>query len=1038
MAFIRNCIIIAVTVFCMPLIAKAQTVYYPSRSSQLLKATAEDAAMLLQKAVTGSQITAQPYTTIPASGLIFIYDSTVTDNQACKVQSDGTSYIKFSAFSDNGLHYGIYQYLHQQGFRFYQPGTIWEVTPALSSPFKKLDTTYTCSYKYKTWYISGGHNRWIMDNINNFSWDSYGGDNGHNWALYQRRNGMLGSAIFKGHRDDIMTTSYLATLKNNPCYVANYNGSRDANAQSVADIYNTAAKELWTNAIEQRYTQYKNTILSNTGLYTNIYRNFRYNNDYIAIEVPDAAKFGNTKDNEVCSVADYPKESDQHFILANFTAQKILDKYADRRFQLYAYSGHADVPSPSITINKNIDIQLIPAVYQMESSTNGLRNRWYSRSPNVSEYNYLNLSGWSGETPAFKWSELKTTLQIAREKKSQGLVWEASPAKFGSLPYLLAANSFLKDNIEVDSTLHEFCDNMFGAANNTVYKIFQLWGSEETRPGRYTMQLYLQLMNTAAQQTQNASAAVKARLRELKAYMHYMVLYFGLDNNDQDKAITTADKDAVLCIYLAKTNKLQLVNSYFMIATIVSKYAKTSDFYTKYNVVNGTAYNGGNLPLITDAEIDNDFLQDVTKYSNQLEQIKMEETAVIKNQFKTASIASLAKITTKITYTNGLNYYNKTSFNIIAPAAGNFSIQYTPTFDMPGKGYINFVVESTDKALQIVKDFTIDNKSAAGTIKIDLPQAGNYILTVVSKYRSAVELSITTNGNYFYKSGAFLGNKTESYKTDANSMPGYFYVPNGIGKVYCTVSSFSGGKYASAEAISSTFNIKDNNGKLVQLHFATPKDSSLLYIEIPENAGGTFWQVTAMAQYNMQFANISNVLWFASRVTCTGTNFTIAVVKENGKCITRVTATAKANNLNWQVNDRGTILNYSNQSSVDLPENISANALITLTNGGGCSLAKNLADDAQYMQDKTNCGGTAALINVAPVMYPNPSTGIFKCIQNGTLAVADEILIYNSSGNQVGNFKNAKQFNISNATPGLYIYRMVMNGAVYNGKLVKM
>jgi len=94
---------------------------------------------------------------------------------------------------------------------------------------------------------------------------------------------------------------------------------------------------------------------------------------------------------------------------------------------------------------------------------------------------------------------------------------------------------------------------------------------------------------------------------------------------------------------------------------------------------------------------------------------------------------------------------------------------------MPGKGYINFLVESADKVLQIVKDFSIDNNSAAGTLKVDLPQGGNYILTIVSKYKSAVQLSITTNGNYFYKNGLFLGNKTESYKADMSSLPGYFY-----------------------------------------------------------------------------------------------------------------------------------------------------------------------------------------------------------------------------------------------------------------------
>jgi len=308
-----------------------------------------------------------------------------------------------------------------------------------------------------------------MDKNTAYSWEPYSGDNGHDLALYQRRNGMLGGAGFRGHRGDLMSGNYLATLQNNPCYVANFNGSRQANAQSVPDIYNLAAKELWANTIEQKYTEYKNIIYSNPTLYANIYYNFKAQLEYIGIEVPDAANWGNSKDNEVCNAVDYPKESDQHFTLANFTVQKIATKYPGKRFQLYAYSGHADVPSASIIINKNIDIQLISTVYQMESSTNGLRNRWYNRSANLSEYHYLNLSGWSGETPFFKWSELKTTLQIAKEKKSQGIVWEAAPAKFGSLPYLLAANSFLKDDIDVDSTLHEFCNNMFAGANNTVY-----------------------------------------------------------------------------------------------------------------------------------------------------------------------------------------------------------------------------------------------------------------------------------------------------------------------------------------------------------------------------------------------------------------------------------------------------------------------------------------------------------------------------------------------------------------------------------------
>jgi len=957
MAFIRNCIITAVTVFCIGFSTKAQTVYYPALSSQLLKATAEDMALLLQKAIPGSRFTTQAYTNLPATGIIFSYDNTITDNQACRVEGNGAGTVRFTAAEDNGLHFGIYQYLYQCGFRFYQPGTIWEIIPSLTTPYKKIDTVYTCSFKYKTWYVSGGHNRWAMDNSTAYNWDMYFGENGHSWALYQRRNGMLGSSGFRGHRADVMSGTYLSTIQNNPCYVANYNGSRQATTQSVPDIFNPAATALWATTIEEKYTQYKNTILGNSAVYVNQNRNFSYYNNNIGIEVPDGAKWGNSKENEVCTAVDYPKESDQQFTLANITAAKILSKYPDKHFQLYAYSGHADVPSAGITINKNIDIQLIPGVYQMESSTNGLRNRWYNRSSNVSEYQYLNLSNWSGETPSFSWTDLKNTLQIAKDKKSQGVVWEASPSKFASLPYLLAANANLKDGTPVDKTVEEFCNNMFADASGTVYTMIQMWGDEKSAPDKYKMQLYIQLMRTAVQQTQNAPEVVKERLRELKAYLHYMVLYFDLSNNDQVKT-AKADKDAAICIYLAKTNKMQLVNSYYLINTIAARYGSTSDFYAKYNAVSGTAYLNGSLPLITAAEIDNDFNDDVNRYSSTVEQFKFEEAAAIQEQFNAGKLAPLGKINTQLSYTNGANYYNKTSFSIIAPAAGKFTIEYTPRFDMSGKGYINFLVENTGKALDVVKDFSIDNTSGAGTFTVNLPAAGKYLLTVVSKYKSAVDLTINANGNYFYKKGAFLGSKTESYKKDAASLPGYFYVPQGISKVYVSVNnSFSGGKYASAETITNSFLLKDNNGNAVQLHLAGAKDSSLFYFDVPAAGAGSFWQATTTAQYNLQFVNISNILWYAQR-----------------------------------------------------------NA---------------------YSKPQAAEPAAAAGNIVVPVMYPNPSNGIFNCMQNGTAATADEIVVYNTQGTKVGSFKNARQFNITNAASGLYVYQMTINGAVYKGKIVK-
>jgi hypothetical protein len=888
MAFIRNCIICAVMVFSIGINAKAQTVYYPALSSQLLKATAEDMAGLLQKAIPGSNFTTQAYSSAPVNGIVLSYDNSISDNQTCRVQCDGSGLIKFSASEDNGLHFGIYQYLYQLGFRFYQPGTIWEVIPSLSSSYKKIDTAYTTVYKYKTWFISGGHNRWIMDSTTAYGWDTYFGENGHSWALYQRRNGMTGAYSFRGHRGDIMSGTYLSALQNNPCYVANYNGSRAASVQSVPDINNTAATNLWANTIEQKYTQYKNTILNNSSTYINISKNFSYNYSNVGIEVPDGARWGNSKENDVCTSTDYPKESDQQFILANITADKILARQPAAHMQLYAYSAHADVPSPSVVINKNIDIQLIPAVYQQESSTNGLRNRWYNRSSNVSEYQYLNLSGWSGETPSFNWVDLKNTIAITKEKKTQGVVWETSPSKFASLPYLLAANNALVRNTDIDNSLQEFCNNMFADAAPTVYKMLQLWGNEKSAPNKYRLQLYINLLSQANSQIQNAAPVVKERMMELKAYLHYMVMYFDAAADDMVK-ISKADKDGALCIYLAKINKLQLVNSYYLINTIAGKYGSSSEFYAAYNIINGTAYANGTLSLITPAEIENNFKDDVNKYSSRISNFVFEEAITAKKQFKEAGLAPITKINAQLSYTSGTNYYGKTAYQIIAPAAGKFTIEYTPRFDMAGKGYINFLTESADKALQVIKDFSIDNTSGAGSITVNLPAAGNYMLTIVSKYKTAADISITTNGNYFYKNGAFLGSKTETYKTDASSLPGYFYIPQGLSKIYFSVNnSVSNNKYAAAETVSNSFGFKDNSGNAVQAKLVSAQDSSLFYLDVPAAATGNFWQATTMGSYNLQFVNISNQLWYAQKQTAVKKNI------EEGNVLTEPAATATA------------------------------------------------------------------------------------------------------------------------------------------------
>ncbi len=1047
MAFIRNCFVITIALFGV-LFTNAQTISYPVQSSKTLKETAGDVAMLMQKAISGSHFTTGSYSVLPQSGFIFIYDSTITGNRACRVESDGSGFIKFSAAEDNGLCFGVYQYLQEAGFRFYLPGSIWETIPALTTPYKKIDSIYSFNFKYNGWYLSGGHNRWVMDNDNNYNWEAYFGINGHNWSLYQRRNCMTGEYRFSGHRSDIIGGSSIATWQNNPCYIASFNNSRAVNSQSVPDVNNTSAKDLWASTIEQKYTIYRSSVLNNPNANVDQLRNFNYSNYNVGIEVTDGAHWGNTKDNSGCINAGYAKESDQSITLANYTAQKISTKYPNARFQLYAYSTHADVPSANVSLNEKLDIQLIPEVYQNLTSTNGLRNRWYNRTKNISEYNYLNLSGWSGETPSLDLDALKATLQIAKDKKSQGLMWEASPAKFASLPFLLAANQSLKNDIPVDSTLVDFCNSMFNSAGKNIYSLLQLWTDNEKLAGgisnMYKMPLYFELVKTAEQQITNEPEVVKERLRELKAYLHYTALYYDWAGDQGTSAKTS--KAAALCIYLAKINKLQLVNSYYLISTVTRNYANTTSFYQQYNVANGTAYQNGNLPLITATEIENDFRNDLAKFTGIINKYKFETTDAIAAKLDAAGLKVPAKVNVQLSYTNGLDYYNRCEFSIKAPAAGTFTIDYKPTFEMADIGYINFTVESTDKTLEIIEDLSLDRNAKDGSITIKLPSAGNYKMTVCSKYKSSVNLSITTNKNVFYKSGAFFGKATESYDKDIDK-PGYIYIPAGVDKLYFSLSnSNAGGAGFKNEAhINSAFAIYDINGNSLKARFVTPTDSALFYIDIPRESVGKFIRIIRkFYQYSLVFSNVNNFLWYAEPkpLPCKNADFTIDVINKNGHCITQLTANSKSGQYDWAIADNGNTYTFNNQRVVELPDYISQNAEVTLTNAPNCSFTKKMSDDETFIKNKQACGiikdEEIPVISVVSVVYPNPTTGTFRFMQNGADFTANQVFIINGQGNVVAAFSNTRQVNISHLPAGMYWYKIVVNKKEFSGKLVRL
>jgi hypothetical protein len=859
---------------------------------------------------------------------------------------------------------------------------------------------------------------------------------------------MNGQYRFNGHRGDILNADYLSKLITNPCYVACNNGERKANSRAVPDINNVTAQQYWASTIFSRYTSYKNIILGAPVLYKNFYRNFNYSNEHIGIEVPDGSAWGNSTDNSGCSTGNfngnpYPKESDQQFLLANFTASKINIELPVKRFQCYAYSNHADVPSASISINKNIDVQVVATAFNSESTPVGLLNRWYERHPYVSEYDYMNIPQWTGETPIFSLNNYKKTLLRLKEKNSQGIVMEASPAKFVSLPFLFAGNRFLQYDISVDSSLNEFSNTMFPADVAVQVKQFlQYCGDDNVMNGgsfiidnKFKIPLLLTELNNAVIAAKSKSSEVIARLQELKAYMHYMILYYG-----EKSYKTKEEKAASICLYLAKINKLQLVNCYFLILDIVNKYSVTTDFYKRYNINNGTAYLNGNLPAITDEEINRNFEEDKSKYASSVTDYKFLNAIDIVNKMDASALKPLDTIKLSIGYTNGYEYPNKSEFYFYAPTAGKININNITTFDMPGKGFLNIIVEAVDKSLLVIKDETLTRENKISDVNITVPFAGLYKVSFVSKYKTSTQLTITTNGNTFYRNVPFYGNKVENYRNDNfKSLAQYFYVPD-ISKVYFSINNacYTGNCLSSA-AVQSAFGIKNNKGENPEIKVST-FDSSLYEMPVADSNKSSFWRVTQMREYNFCFANISNIEVFAEPKKCTGTDFTAAVINKDGNCFTRITASQDLGiGAEWQIYDGSKKLNYKNVKSVDIPEILSSEAIIKLKTGIECITIKRSGDIKDYVKSMQSCASGAALPGVLNklIVFPNPSSNVFNFKKNNTAIILNRINVYDLQGKKVADINNTGSINLSFLPAGIYFFSAQKDNDIVNGKLIK-
>ncbi len=498
------------------------TIYTDAATYKGIKPSLLDLQQSLFKA-TGNAFQIVQTDSFPATGICIrhLRDQdvprfpTLYHTDAAKLVSDGKNKMEISAFTWQGLTNGIYTYLDELGFRWYQPGDEHAYIPALKNIGWKGDRVFAPEFVLRTFFGTFGTPRNPFIDKQKLVDKS--------WSIWYRRNRFGGEYSLKGHSWNEFLWRNKAEFKAHPEYLAVVNGMRSpVNTASKFCISDTGFQHLFVAdmvaQLRQQMQRQPNAI--------------RY---FISVEPSDGDGF--------CTCEPCRKLgsiSNQVFYLANLTAiafQKISPK---AYVNLYAYYTHA--APPDFALEKNVVVQLIPYGYQHYTSPEEMIKAWKQKTDALFIYDYyglpitnLDMPLRNGERPE-KYAE---RIKYWYRQGIKGVTLESSysTAATGLGLYIFCRLSWnMNENIE--ELIQKFYYDNYGVAAPALQQSDEVLRKENAKP-REALQSAFETIAKAKLPAKTDSLR-NLNLTDYKAYLHYLKLLYEFKsaekNNIQAKA----------------------------------------------------------------------------------------------------------------------------------------------------------------------------------------------------------------------------------------------------------------------------------------------------------------------------------------------------------------------------------------------------------------------------------------------------------------------------------------------------------------------
>jgi hypothetical protein len=417
---------------------------------------AADLEMLLEKT------TGQSWDLLPGRPTQWGFNLSVNTNgsyktgESCLITGNGKNLIQFQAPTINGLIFGVYRYLRDLSFKFYLPDELYTKVPDKVNIFSKISKTVTPFLRIRDFFGTGDFGSGKTDTDKSVQ---------RAWQLWKWRNGFGSEFSLDGHAGETFNLNNVSVLEKNPSWTATpvkQNGQ--VNTSAKLNYFNPAAVDYFTEWAIRKYTD----------------KNYKvppvYIRDMTSIEpadgggfMPGSATINGTKLNTI---------SDQVFYAANIAAQK-LDKlfpnHPNIGVNLYAYSGHADVPS--FPLHPRVFVQIIPYQFQNIAFGPAFIKRWSAKARRFGLYDYFKYPDSHWDLPAgYSLDELMTRALHAAKAGSEGTTYESSYSKFATAIPLWVLSRYLADgDAKWEQQYNQLIKDMYGSISPVMQKLFKIF-----------------------------------------------------------------------------------------------------------------------------------------------------------------------------------------------------------------------------------------------------------------------------------------------------------------------------------------------------------------------------------------------------------------------------------------------------------------------------------------------------------------------------------------------------------------------------------